>query len=115
MNNIQTALRAAALPGLLALLAGCSAPQKSAPAKPTVARPIGALTAPPGGRCNPDHAAWATGQPASARVVEQARVRAAARWVRLIHPGEVVSSDFDAARLSLQVDAAGKVKTGTCG
>ena len=103
---------------LLGLISACQslAPQPSAPApdKTGAKPPIGASTAPAGGRCNPEHAPWAAGQLASARIVEQARVRSNARWVRLIHPGEKADTSFDAQRLSLRVNAQGKVESGRC-
>lgn len=111
-------LRPGAL-GLLILLGACSttappkgaAPRPKPSAKPAV---ISQINAPAGGRCNPDQAQWAQGQAASARIIEQARVRANARWVRLIHPGEKPATDFDAQRLSLKIDPQGKVQSGRC-
>ncbi len=107
--------------GLAAVaLAGCSAlgPGSGAPSSPAPAPappPIGASTAPVGSTCNAQPAQWAVGKTATGAVVEQARVRANARMARVLRPGQAVTLEFDAERLSLRVDASGKVTAATCG
>ncbi len=95
----------------LAMVAGCSSigPQPSTP------KPIGASTAPVGGACNTQGAQWAVGKSATAKVVEEARVRAGARMARVLRPGQVVTAEFDAQRLNLDMDASGKVTGARCG
>lgn len=103
--------RAAVAGGLaLALLAGCTQLGPSAPA-----RPMGASQAPVGGNCDAQGAQWAVGKSGTARVVEEARVRAGARMARVLHQGRPVMQDFDAQRLSLEVDGSGKVVAARCG
>ncbi len=92
------------------LASGCS---QLAPVGP--ARPIGASNAPVGGTCNAQGAQWAVGKSGTARVVEEARVRAGARMARVVHQGQVVNQALDAQRLSLEVDGGGKVTAARCG
>ncbi|ADU98775.1 I78 family peptidase inhibitor [Alicycliphilus denitrificans] len=96
---------------LLALLAGCSALGPGA----GPAQPIGASTAPVGGTCDAKGAQWAVGKSGTARVVEEARVRAGARMARVVRQGQPVTQVFDAQRLSLEVDGGGKVTAARCG
>lgn len=95
----------------LALLAGCAQPGPSAPAR----QPVGAGTAPVGGTCDERGAQWAVGRSGTARVVEEARVRAGARMARVLHKGQPVTMEFDAQRLSLEMDGSGKVVAARCG
>lgn len=101
----------AGLAGLaaLALLAGCS---QLGPA--TAPRPIGASTAPVGGNCEPQGAQWAVGKSGTARVVEEARVRAGARMARVVYAGQAGQAP-DAQRLSLELDGSGKITAARCG
>ncbi len=103
----------AALTLALLTLAGCSTFDR--PAAPAQPRPIGASTAPVGGTCDGQGAQWAVGKSATAAVLEQARVRAGARMARVLHPGQMVTQEFDGQRLTLQLDAAGKVSAARCG
>jgi len=77
--------------------------------------PLGRSDAPVGGTCKADAARSALGKSASAQVVEQARVAAGARMARVLHPGQVVTKEFDGERLSLDVDAQGVVLAVRCG
>ena len=101
---------AGALIGILALLAGCAQLGPAAPA-----RPLGASQAPVGGNCDAQGAQWAVGQSGTARVVEEARVRAGARMARVLRQGPSAGQAFDAQRLSLEVDGSGKVIAARCG
>ncbi|MBS0468505.1 MAG: proteinase inhibitor I78 [Proteobacteria bacterium] len=95
--------------GLLVLLTGCAQPgPASAP------RPTGASTAPVGGTCNAQAAQWALGKSGTARVVEEARVRAGARMARVVYAGQPAQA-LDAERLSLEVDGSGKIVAARCG
>lgn len=93
----------------LVLAAGCSQLGGGA------VRPIGASTAPVGGNCDAQGAQWALGKSGTARVVEEARVRAGARMARVVHPGKTANQAFDPQRLSLEVDGSGKVTAARCG
>jgi hypothetical protein len=108
--DMRHSSRMAGLAGLaaLALLAGCS---QLGPA--SAPRPIGASTAPVGGTCEPQGAQWAVGKSGTARVVEEARVRAGARMARVVHVGQA-AQPFDAQRLSLEVDGSGKITAARC-
>lgn len=99
---------AGVLAAVAALLAGCGT-------QPPAVRPIGASTAPVGGTCDAQAAQWALGKNGTARVLEQARVRAGARMARVLHANQPVTLEFDAERLNLVVDDAGKVVRATCG
>lgn len=92
---------------LAATLAGCAAPLPPsggpAPAPPTV------------GGCQAEPAQSVVGQVATASVVEEARQRAGARSARVIRPGQVVTMEFDATRLNLDVDAQSRVVRVRCG
>lgn len=109
MRKISWAAAAAAA---LALVSGCSSVGPAAtPAPP----PIGAGTAPVGGTCDAQAAQWALGRNGTAKVLEEARVRAGARMARVLHKGQPVTMEFDAQRLNLEVDGSGKITAARCG
>jgi len=97
------------LPCLLAatLAAGCAQPLPprggDAPSPPTVAG------------CDAAGAQFAVGQQATDSLMQEAQRRAGAARVRLLRPGQVVTMEFDGARLNLDVDAAGRVLRARCG
>ena len=101
---------AVAVVGLM--MAGCSS---IGPGSSPAPAPIGASTAPVGGECNAQGAQAAVGKNATVKVVEDARVRAGARMARVLRPGQAVTQEFDADRLSLQLDSAGKITAARCG
>lgn len=94
---------------VLGVLAGCA---QLGPA--SAPRPVGASTAPVGGTCNAQAAQWAVGKSGTARVVEEARVRAGARMARVVYAGQPAQA-FDAERLSLELDGSGKIISARCG
>ncbi len=65
--------------------------------------------------CQAEPAQAVIGQSATASVVEQARQRAGAQSARVLRPGQVVTLEFDASRLNLDVDASGGVVRVRCG
>jgi hypothetical protein len=67
------------------------------------------------GECDAQAAQFAVGQAWDAALGEQARTRARAERVRAVRPGEFVTMEFDARRLTLQVDAQGRVVAARCG
>lgn len=77
--------------------------------------PLGRADAPVGGACKAEGARAVVGKSASAPVVEQARVAAGARMARVLHPGQVVTKEFDGERLNLDVDARGVILAARCG
>ncbi len=91
------------------LIAGCAAPERAAPID---VRPV---IPPPGGRCDAGPAQSAVGQSSTARNVESARVAAGARMARILRPGQMVTKEYDAERLNLDVDAKGHILAARCG
>ena len=104
-------VHAGALVAMAALVLGGCAPWAPGGA----ARPGDAGAAPVGGQCDAQGAQWAVGKSGTARVVEEARVRAGARMARVLYPGRPVTLEFDAERLSLELDGSGKVVAVRCG
>ena len=66
-------------------------------------------------RCNAAPAQFAVGHTADAALAEDARIRSGARTVRVLRPNEVVTMEFNAERLNLAVDQAGRVTRVNCG
>lgn len=66
-------------------------------------------------RCNAAPAQFAAGSTADAALAEEARIRSGARTVRVLQPNEVVTMEFNAERLNLAVDQAGRVIRVNCG
>jgi hypothetical protein len=99
-------IAALAAPAALALLQACAQPAAvPSPPKPVV----------PEGQCNSAGAAFAVGHAAGEALVSQAGVRAGAARVRILRPGQMVTQEFDASRLNLEVDAGGRVIRVRCG
>lgn len=92
-----------------ALLAACASP---VPPTPIDVRPN---IPPHGGRCNAGPAQSVIGQISTARNVEAARVAAGARVARTLRPGQMVTKEYDAERLNLDVDASGRIVAARCG
>lgn len=89
-----------------ALAAGCTGLGEPA---------VGPTGAPRGGTCDAGPAQSAVGQSSTAKVVEAARVRSGARMARILRPGQMVTKEFDAQRLNLEVDANGRIVAVRCG
>ena len=84
----------------------------------TTLPPAGGASAPqpPAARaCQAESAQAAIGQSATTSVVEQARQRAGAHSARVLRPDQVVTLEFNATRLNLDVDASGRVVRVRCG
>ena len=94
---------------VLASLFGCASPVP--PAVGTA--PASGATAPV--LCSAQGAQFAVGKPASASVVEQARKRSGAQMARLLRPDQVVTMEFSAQRLNLDVNATGVITRARCG
>ncbi|WP_411884812.1 I78 family peptidase inhibitor [Polaromonas sp. YR568] len=71
--------------------------------------------APVSGRCNAAPAQFAVGRNADAALENEARARAGAKTVRTLKPNQIVTMEFNAERLSLSVDDAGRVTRVSCG
>ncbi len=90
------------------LLVACSTP---APPPATGPAPAG----PAAGVCNAQGAQFAVGKTAGANVVEEARQRSGSYMARVLRPGQMVTMEFNAQRLNLDVNAAGVVTRVRCG
>ena len=94
-----------------AVLTGCSG--YGQPASPS---PEPAPAAPaPVAECNAQPAQFAVGQNSTAAVMESARARSGAHMARILRPGQMVTKEFNAQRLNLEVDAAGRIVAVRCG
>ena len=65
--------------------------------------------------CDSGAAQYAVGRAATAELSAEARARAGAQRLRVLRPGQVVTMEFDAGRLTLDVDAEGRVVKARCG
>ncbi len=87
------------------LAAGCAA-------LPPAAGPTGA---PRGDLCNAQPVQSFVGQNSTAKVVEAARVQSGALMARILRPGQMVTKEFNAQRVNLEVDANGRIVAVRCG
>ena len=87
----------------VALLAGCASPA------------TGPTGAPLGGTCDAAPAQSFVGQNTTAKLMEAARVRSGALMVRVLRPGQMITKEFDAQRVNLEVNAAGRIVAVRCG
>jgi hypothetical protein len=75
----------------------------------------GTPSTPAAARCNAVPAQFAVGRNIDAAVESDARARAGARTSRVLRPNQVVTMEFNAERLNLTVDDAGRVTRVSCG
>jgi hypothetical protein len=101
-------LRRVQAAAVLAALAACA---EEPPAMPEAPAPP--VFAP--GECDAQAAQFAIGRNYDAALAEEVRTRARAERVRAVRPGEFVTMEFDARRLTLQLDAQGRVVAARCG
>lgn len=47
--------------------------------------------------------------------MESARVRSGAQMARILRPGQIITKEFDAQRLNLEVDGNGRIIAARCG
>lgn len=90
------------------LLVACTTP-----APPPATGPVPA--GPSAGVCHAQGAQFAVGKTATTSVVEEARQRSGAYIARVLRPGQMVTMEFNAQRLNLDVNAAGVVTRVRCG
>lgn len=81
----------------------------------TTAPPMGGPMPPLEDRCNAELAKSAIGKAATAEVVEQARIDARADIARVLRPGQVVTMEFRAGRLNLDVNDRNTIVGLRCG
>ncbi|WP_110949174.1 I78 family peptidase inhibitor [Pseudomonas bohemica] len=92
------------------LLAGCSSTSESSqPAEGPVASDSGYS------RCDAAAAQFAVGKPASAALLEQARVKSGAQTARVLGPNDMVTLEYRSDRLNLNTDPAAMVNRVNCG
>lgn len=103
---MRTAFLAAA--ANLASLSACAVPPSQVPEAPPPP-----VIAP--GECDAQGAQFAVGQAYTTPLGEQARARAGAERLRVLRPGDMATMEFNARRLTIEIDAAGKVATVRCG
>ena len=94
----------------LGALAACTTPAGS-PATGTGPMPPPAA----GTACNAQGAQFAIGKTPGASVVEEARQRSGSYMARVLRPGQVVTMEFNAQRLNLDLNAAGVITGVRCG
>lgn len=104
---LKPMMASAALAGVV-ILAGCTTPGGNQPTSPMPPPP-------PGTACNAQGAQFAVGKTAGASVIEDARQRSGSYMARILRPNQVVTMEFNAQRLNLEVDAAGVIKKVRCG
>lgn len=93
-----------------AVLAGCSStPDSSQPAASAVASESGHA------RCDASAAQFAVGKPASAALLEQARVKSGAQTARVLGPNDMVTLEYRSDRLNLNTDQAATINRVNCG
>ncbi|CAN7183600.1 proteinase inhibitor I78 [Acidovorax sp. Leaf76] len=97
-----------------AAIAGCSG-YGTSPSAPSGSTGASAPPPPPSGMCNAQPAQGAVGQDSTPTVVESARTRSGAQMARILRPGQMITKEFNAQRLNLEVDASGRVVAVTCG
>ena len=112
---------AAGLAGV-AILAGCSGygqPAASPGPAPSTTAPSTTAPSPaapaPIAECNAQPAQFAVGQNSTAAVMESARVRSGAHMARILRPGQMITKEFNAQRLNLEVDGSGRIVAVRCG
>jgi hypothetical protein len=92
-----------------ALALGPSFAEKTHTARPALSRP------PAMEGCDAEDVQPWVGKPFPADGAEQARQATGSTVVRVVRPGEAVTMDFRADRLTIALDAAGKVVSARCG
>lgn len=93
---------------LAALLGGCAQdpPQVPPAPPPPVLDGVG---------CDAAGAQFAVGKEAGEQLIAQARTEARAQRVRTVRPGQAVTMEYDGSRLTLDIDAGGRVVRASCG
>ncbi len=91
------------------VLVGCTTPA------PPPAGSVSPQAGPTTGACNAQGAQFAVGKTPGASVVEEARQRSGSYMARVLRPGQVVTMEFNAQRLNLDLNAAGVIIRVRCG
>ncbi|MBU0891762.1 MAG: proteinase inhibitor I78 [Gammaproteobacteria bacterium] len=113
MIKTTSATAASVTMAAVLMTTGCTG-YGQAPASPPASSP--SATAPaPAAPCNAQPAQSAVGQNSTASVMESARVRSGAQMARILRPGQMITKEFNAQRLNLEVDANGRILAVRCG
>ena len=112
--NTTTRIASTSLILAATALGGCSG-YGSAPAASSGSAGASATPPPASGQCNAQPAQGAVGQSSTSTIVESARARSGAQMARILRPGQMITKEFNAQRLNLEVDANGRILTVTCG
>jgi hypothetical protein len=78
-------------------------------------QPPGPNPPPATGTCVAEQAQWTVGKPASATLLERARVDATASIARFIRPNEAITLEYSGARLNLYLNEREVVHGVVCG
>ena len=92
--------------------------QEGTVSSPPMSQPAPPDRLPPGGidgKCDAKAAQAYIGKTASAEVMAQAKAAAGASHVRTLKPGQMVTMEFSAGRLNLDVDANNVITSARCG
>ena len=115
--SAQVAVRSVPVAALLALLMTACTPATngvSRNAPPMVQDPAPVADGDTGG-CNANAARWAIGKVAGADVVAKARSDAGTQIVRVLKPGQMVTMEYHASRLNIDVDDRNIITNVRCG
>ncbi|MDH0744829.1 I78 family peptidase inhibitor [Pseudomonas sp. GD03842] len=93
-----------------AVLAGCSSTSESTQPSANASPSDSAYS-----RCDAAAAQFALGKPASAALLEQARVKAGAQTARVLGPNDMVTLEYRSDRLNLNTDKSATVNRVNCG
>src|SRR2546421_336786 len=107
MHCMDLALARRTGAALLVFLAACAQEPPQVPEAPPP--PIFAP-----GECDGAAAQFAVGRPFNQPLAEEARQKSRAERVRAVRPGDMVTMEFDARRLTIAIDAEGKVASARC-
>ena len=101
--------------GVALFAASCTMTPAPAPAPVPLPTPIVTPPPPMGGSCDASRVQGARGQVASAAVLEQVTLGSDATSARVLRPGEMSTMEFNANRLSINVDAGNRIIDLRCG
>ncbi len=102
MSGTRTLAALTALTGAL-LLPACAEPQMTS------------ATPPPDAQCDTARLQNVVGHPGSAQLAEAARLQAGATTVRMVQHDQMVTREYQVGRLTLWLDANGRVREANCG
>ncbi|BEU95630.1 proteinase inhibitor I78 [Acidovorax sp. DW039] len=101
--------------GAAGLLGGCAGMGAGSYGNAPAGAATGAQAEASAAQCNAGPAQSFVGRDGTGSVVEAARVQSGSRMARILRPGQMVTKEYDAQRLNLLVDDAGRVTAVRCG